>query len=125
MITTDEFQKLCLLARLDPNDPSLANLQSDFASILGFMEKIAEISDIQELELANKPNQNNNQEINQEIDQKINLIETSATAIDKEHTTLKADKSRQEPLDTDILETLAPHWEASHFIVPSIINIES
>ena len=43
MLTDNEFNNLCHLARLNPNDPSLEDIHQDFNKILDYVETIQKI----------------------------------------------------------------------------------
>ena len=96
MLGKEEWENLCLLARLDPNDESLRGLMDDFNKILAYVETIQAA----DTSMADD---------NYTIDDTRN-----ATRSDEPAPTLSL---------ADI-SAFAPSWESGHFVVPAVIDAE-
>ncbi|MCS7204843.1 MAG: Asp-tRNA(Asn)/Glu-tRNA(Gln) amidotransferase subunit GatC [Leptospiraceae bacterium] len=94
---TEEFKELCFLARLDPNDESLKNLEKDFLKILEYVKQIEEID-------TSSITEDYTQEDTMNIFRK-----------DIPEATLSLNAIAQN----------APDWESGHFVVPGIIEQEN
>lgn len=97
MINKDEFNSLARLARLDPEDESLAGLRDDFNKILDFVNKI--------------------QELHAEGAAQAPVPENEV------HNITRKDEPIQ-GLDLTDLANFAPEWEAGHFVVPGVLDQE-
>jgi aspartyl/glutamyl-tRNA(Asn/Gln) amidotransferase C subunit len=95
MISEEDFNALALLARLDPEDKSLQGLRNDFNKILEFVQNIQEVTD--EVVTHRPPNETFN-------------------------VTRKDSPGETIPVPT--IQSIAPHWEAGHFVVPGVLDQE-
>ncbi len=95
MLSEKEFNDLALLARLDPDDKSLQGLRSDFNKILEFVENIQEVTD--EVVAHRAPNET------------FNVTRKDVA---------------QETLPLSAIQSIAPQWEAGHFVVPGVLDQE-
>lgn len=96
MLSEEEFKQLALLARLDPEDASLAGLRNDFNKILDFVNKIQEIEMGEEDDLP-VPNESKN--------------------------VVRRDEPK-DVVGPDKISSFAPSWEAGHFVVPGVLDQE-
>lgn len=94
MLSEEEFKNLAHLARLDPEDKSLAGLRDDFNKILNYVEKIKELN-----------------------------VESAGeyfTSVDLENV-VRPDEAKSELTPAD-LNKMAPEWESGYFVVPRVIE---
>ena len=96
MLTKEEFKNLALLARLDPEDESLAGLLDDLNQIVAYVDKINELNDLN--------------------------VEEYYTNIDVRNA-LRDDRS-QPVLEQDSIGAIAPEWDNGRFVVPGVIESE-
>lgn len=116
MISEQQFQQLCTLARLDPDDDSLKALIQDFNSILEYVNHIAEL-DVHDTEL------------NGAVSVGGRAAETKETSTGAGPESLdmqdvfRPDQAVEIP-GTDKIKQFAPEWESGHFVVPGVIESE-
>ncbi len=93
---SEEFRELCFLARLDPDDPGIINLENDFKKILEYVQQI------------------------QEVDTStITNDYTEEDVID----IFRSDEP-EETLTIEKIKMNAPEWESGHFVVPGVLDQE-
>lgn len=97
MISEEEFKELAMLSRLDPEDKDLKGLRGDFNKILDFVDKINEIDTSSSADITT-PNETLN--------------------------VTRADEP-QKTLESHVISSFAPEWEAGHFVVPGAIESEN
>ncbi|MBW7857309.1 MAG: Asp-tRNA(Asn)/Glu-tRNA(Gln) amidotransferase subunit GatC [Leptonema sp. (in: Bacteria)] len=91
-----EFKELCLLARLDPKDESLKDVQNNFDKILSYVDQIGQID-------------------TSSVGDEFGIATTRDVARNDEP---------KVTLDQSKLAGIAPDWESGHFVVPGIIESE-
>ncbi|MCB1175091.1 MAG: Asp-tRNA(Asn)/Glu-tRNA(Gln) amidotransferase subunit GatC [Leptospiraceae bacterium] len=96
MLTAEQFNNLCQLARLDPADDSLQNLQNDFNRILDYVEQIGAVD--------------------------VSLVDDALHREDA-HNVMRPDEPGATTGPTSIAR-FAPVWESGHFVVPAVIDAE-
>ncbi|MFN3603257.1 MAG: Asp-tRNA(Asn)/Glu-tRNA(Gln) amidotransferase subunit GatC [Leptonema sp. (in: bacteria)] len=91
---TEEFKELCFLARLDPEDKSLIDLEKDFLRILEYIKQIENIdtSNITE---------------DYSLEDTFNILRKDVV---------------EAPLPLEKISRNAPDWESNHFVVPGVIE---
>ncbi|MCB1322040.1 MAG: Asp-tRNA(Asn)/Glu-tRNA(Gln) amidotransferase subunit GatC [Leptospiraceae bacterium] len=96
MLSEKEFKQLAHLARLDPEDESLAGLRDDFNRILEYVDRIQSVD-------------------TSGVDDRYSVNETiNVYRSDEPMPTLESDE----------IGRFAPQWEAGHFVVPGVIESE-
>lgn len=96
VISESEFNDLCKLARLDPEDESLKNLMSDFNRILESVNQINEIE----------------------------VTDDAAGHSELDTRDMTRPDEPVEPLSTDTISGIAPDFQSGHFVVPGVIESE-
>lgn len=96
MLSEKEFKDLCTLARLDPEDETIANLRGDFNTILDFVDRIKQIQ----------------------------LEKSEASRAVNETLNVSRPDQAVEPPGTAVLAEFAPDFEAGHFVVPGVLDQE-
>lgn len=96
MLSEEEFRQLATLSRLDPLDPSVQAMRSDFNKILDYVDQIkaAEVSG------------------------------TSVSPAASDARNVLRDDEPLPPLAPAEIAAMAPRWEAGHFVVPGVIESE-
>jgi len=96
MLSEEEFQELARLARLDPDDPGLHGMRTEFNKILDYVNHIGEVETSE--------------------------VAEGLSADDTRNVT-RADVP-QSPLELRRIGQFAARWEAGHFVVPGVIESE-
>lgn len=94
MLSSEEFENLCRLGRLDPNDESLKGLLGDFNQLLSYVEQIKEIN-------------------TQELGEYYTTLETD---------NVMREDTVGPVLTAEAVRAIAPQWESGHFVVPRVIE---
>ncbi len=101
MLSEQEYQQLCFLARLDAGDEALVKARESFNTILNYVNTI------------------------QDIDLKTKQTSQKSDMYPNHDCVQRPDKPGKTELSCHTISAIAPQWEAGHFVVPGVIPSES